>query len=135
MMSQLFLEYFQLKLEDIWFFLEAWGLFGIFWPEKGRQAFRRPKNPKKAEGLQKKQNVWELKLKILQNKLTNHKSKPAFFLSEVTCIIDAHSSMNIIFHIRTSFRRFTHFILSVLRIFIKNEKNICHRMKSKKIIA
>ena len=54
MMSQLFLEYFQLKLEDILFFLEAWGLFGIFWPEKGRQAFRRPKNPKKAEGLQKK---------------------------------------------------------------------------------
>ena len=123
---------FSWSLKTFCFFLEAWGLFGIFWPEKGRQAFRRPKNPKKAEGLQKKQNVWELKLKILQNKLTNHKSKPAFFLSEVACNIDAHSSMNIIFHIRTSFCRFTHFILSVLWIFIKKWKKISHRMKSKK---
>ena len=36
------------------FFLEAFGIFGIFWPSKGLTAFLRPKNPKKASGLQKK---------------------------------------------------------------------------------
>ena len=54
MICQLVLEYFQLQLSDILFFLEAFGLFGIFWPSKGLTAFLRPKNPKKAEGLQKK---------------------------------------------------------------------------------
>ena len=93
MICQLVLEYFQLQLSDILFFLEAFGLFGIFWPSKGLTAFLRPKNPKKASGLQKKQNVFKLQLKILQKKLTHHEKMPAFFLSLVPYHIDAHSSM------------------------------------------
>jgi len=93
MICLLVLEYFQLKLEDILFFLEAFGLFGIFWPSKGLTAFLRPKNPKKASGLQKKLNVFKLQLKILQKKLTHHEKMPAFFLSLVPYHIDAHSSM------------------------------------------
>ena len=93
MICQLVLEYFQLQLSDILFFLEAFGLFGIFWPSKGLTAFLRPKNPKKASGLQKKQNVFKLQLKILQKKLTHHENLPAFFLSLVPYHIDAHSSM------------------------------------------
>ena len=93
MICQLVLEYFQLQLSDILFFLEAFGLFGIFWPSKGLTAFLRPKNPKKASGLQKKPNVFKLQLKILQKKLTHHEKMPAFFLSLVPYHIDAHSSM------------------------------------------
>lgn len=93
MICQLVLEYFQLQLSDILFVLEAFGLFGIFWPSKGLTAFLRPKNPKKASGLQKKQNVFKLQLKILQKKLTHHEKMPAFFLSLVPYHIDAHSSM------------------------------------------
>ena len=93
MICQLVLEYFQLQLSDILFFLEAFGLFGIFWPSKGLTAFLRPKNPKKASGLLKKQNVLQLQLKILQKKLTHHEKMPAFFLSLVPYHIDAHSSM------------------------------------------
>ena len=93
MICQLVLEYFQLQLSDILFFLEAFGLFGIFWPSKGLTAFLRPKNPKKASGLQKKQNVFKLQLKILQKKLTHHEKMPAFFLSLVPYHINAHSSM------------------------------------------
>ena len=54
MICQLVLEYFQLQLSDILFFLEAFGLFETFWPSKGLTAFLTPKNPKKASGLQKK---------------------------------------------------------------------------------
>ena len=93
MICQLVLEYFQLQLSDILFFLEAFGLFGIFWHSKGLTAFLRPKNPKKASGLQKKPNVFKLQLKILQKKLTHHEKMPAFFLSLVPYHIDAHSSM------------------------------------------
>ena len=98
MICQLVLEYFQLQLSDILFFLEAFGLFGIFWPSKGLTAFLRPKNPKKASGLQKKQNVFKLQLKILQKKLTHHEKMPAFFLSLVPYHIDAHSSMILYFY-------------------------------------
>ena len=106
MICQLVLEYFQLQLSDILFFLEAFGLFGIFWPSKGLTAFLRPKNPKKASGLQKKQNVFKLQLKILQKKLTHHEKMPAFFLSLVPYHIDAHSSMilYIAFSIFVAFR-------------------------------
>ena len=114
---------FSWSLKTFCFFWRPEAFLGFFGLRKAVRPFEGQKIPKRPKASRKKQNVWELKLKILQNKLTNHKSKPAFFLSEVTCIIDAHSSMNIIFHIRTSFRRFTHFILSVLRIFsLKNEK-------------
>ena len=59
MICQLVLEYFQLQLSDILFFLEALGLFGIFWPLKGLTGFLRPKNPKKASGLQKKKKMFQ----------------------------------------------------------------------------
>ena len=105
MICQLVLEYFQLQLSDILFFLEAFGLFGIFWPSKGLTAFLRPKNPKKASGLQKKQNVFKLQLKILQKKLTHHEKMPAFFLSLVPYHIDAHSSMIIIYILKNPLQK------------------------------
>ena len=89
----LFWSIFSFSSQTFCFFLEAFGLFGIFWPSKGLTAFLRPKNPKKASGLQKKPNVFKLQLKILQKKLTHHEKMPAFFLSLVPYHIDAHSSM------------------------------------------
>ena len=89
----LFWSIFSFSSQTFCFFLEAFGLFGIFWPSKGLTAFLRPKNPKEASGLKKKQNVFKLQLKILRKKLTHHEKMPAFFLSLVPYHIDAHSSM------------------------------------------
>ena len=120
MMSQLFLEYFQLKLEDILFFSGGlrpfWDFFGL---RKAVRPFEGQKNPKKAEGRKKKTNCLTAEVEKPEKKLTNHENKPAFLLSEVAYNIYANLSMNIIFHIiRTSFCLFNHFILSLLRILL-----------------
>ena len=127
MICQLVLEYFQLQLSDILFFLEAFGLFGIFWPSKGLTAFLRPKNPKKASGLQKKQNVFKLQLKILQKKLTHHEKMPAFFLSLVPYHIDAHSSM--ILYIYGAFYSVFFFPHRVLTIYTSSCPTLRHLRK------
>ena len=94
MMSQLFLEYFQLKLEDILFLLQARGLFWDFFGlRKAVRPFEGQKNPKKAEGRKKKTNCLTAEAEKPEKKLTHHENKPAFLLSLVPYHISANLSM------------------------------------------
>ena len=93
MMSELFLEYFQLKLEDILFFSGGLRLFlGFFGLRKAVRPFEGQKIQKRPKASRKK-NVLKFQLKKVQKKLTHHENKPAFFLSLVPYHVDAHSSM------------------------------------------
>ena len=114
MMSQLFLQSFQLKVSDKLFFWSfAWrkksksGLLQAKrWPFSGKKIPKRPQvyknhkvfklhvlsQAKKSLRPPKKQHVFNLLLKRLQKKLTHHENNPALFLSLVAYCIYAESS-------------------------------------------
>ena len=101
MMSQFVLVFSAEAWRHFVFFLEAWGLFGIFlaW-ERPWGLSKAKKIPKRPKAESKKTNCLRAEVEKPEKKLTYHENKPAFFLSEVAYSIYAHLSMNTIFHIK-----------------------------------
>ena len=119
MMSQLFLRLFNWSSKTICFFLEAWGLFGIFlaW-ERPLGLSKAKKIPKRPKAERKKQIVWELKLKSLKKSWQIMKINLLSFYLRSHIVFTRICPWIQFFTLRASFCLFKHFILSLVRILL-----------------